>query len=107
MSASDLLSEKQDFFVDLIRPDSGCKLVEECGYAIFKGVFDHSGGDPCNGCPYEEGPKCQFLITIKLKASQRRRENFGKVSFKTNAKIAEEKGISKRQVAKMRRRGLL
>jgi len=107
MSASNPLSEKQDFFVDLIRPNSGCKLVEECGYAIFKGVFDHSGGDPCNGCAYEEGSRCQFLATIKLKASQSRRENFGKVSFKTNAEIAEEKGISKRQVAKMRKRGEL
>jgi len=83
-------------FTDFIRPDSGCKLSEHPG---FKGIFDMGRGYPCNGCAFSK--VCSFLKKIE---QEKRIKNFGKVSFKTNKEIAEEKGISKRQASKLRRK---
>jgi hypothetical protein len=91
--------------VDMIRPQSGCELAEDLQFSVFKHIYDTSNGDPCDGCAHKQG--CAFLTSQAHNESSRRRENFGKVGFETNAKIAERLGISKRQVAKMRKKGEL
>ena len=89
--------------IDMIKPDSGCQLVREMPFLIFTGIFARTGGDPCEGCFYNND--CSFLRKKVHKEKQKRQDNFGKVSFKTNAEIAKEKGKTKRQVSKMRKRG--
>lgn len=98
-------TEKRNFLIDLVRPNSGCDLVESCGFVTFREIFEKSNGDPCDECA--DNNSCTFKARQKEQQKLKRIANFGKVPFKTNAKIAEEKGISKRQVSKMRRRGLL
>jgi len=87
--------------VDMIRPHSGCKLAEVTHLVVFQHIYETSNGDPCNGCIYNK--KCELLARQAEKDLLRRQESFGKVRFETNAKIAERLGISKRQVAKMRK----
>lgn len=89
-------------FVDMIRPQSGCKLAEDLNFAVFQHIYNTSNGNPCDGCAHNRG--CELLARQAKKEFQRRQENFGKVRFETNAQIAERLGVSKRQASKMKRR---
>ena len=88
-------------FVDYIRPDSGCELAKSL--AVFKGIWRLTNEKPCLGCGFRIG--CSFLEKILQEDVREKKENFGKVNFKTNAQVAKEKGISKRQASKLRRKG--
>ncbi|KKM94829.1 hypothetical protein LCGC14_1194550 [marine sediment metagenome] len=92
-------------FVDMIRPDSGCTLANSEGFVMFQGIFRLSAGNPCDGCPHHSG--CAFLREQLNTAHSRRVSNFGLHSHETNAEIAKRMNISKRQVAKMRKKGEL
>ena len=89
--------------VDMIRPESGCKLAESTEFAVFRYIYIGSLGKPCNECAYFQG--CELLAKEAQAGFSRRQKNFGKVDFETNAKIAKRLNVSKRQVAKMRKRG--
>lgn len=90
-------------FVDMIRPGSGCRLAEEMEFSVFQYVYIGSLGNPCKGCAYIQ--KCKLLAKQARDAFSRKQKNFGKANFETNAEIAKRLNISKRQVAKMRKRG--
>ena len=91
--------------VDMIRPGSGCKLSEDMEFAVFKYIYVESSGNPCDGCAYNQG--CELSAKQSRAGFLKRQRNFGKVSFETNAEVAKRLNISKRQVAKMRKRGEL
>lgn len=84
---------------DMLRPDSGCTLANN--YAVFRGIFELTGGNPCGGCGYYNG--CEFLQKQSEAAHARRVRNFGQHSHETNTEISKRMGVSKRQVAKMRK----
>ena len=90
----------KDKYVDMIRPGSGCELAGEM--AVFQVIFAMSQGNPCLGCGFAKG--CEFLkkTMVKLVGHEAVRRLIG---GKTNAELAKEKGVSKRQIAKMRKRG--
>ena len=89
----------------LIKPDSGCKLCDSFGSHVAAFIqLCSMTHDVCDGCAYNP---CDRMRLLELEEKQRRANNFGKVNFETNAEIAERLGISKRQVAKMKKRGEL
>lgn len=90
---------------DMIRPNSGCTLADEMKFTMFQGIFRLAAGNPCDGCSYHSG--CEFLREQLNAAHSRRVRNFGQHSHETNAEIAKRMGMSKRQVAKMRKKGEL
>ncbi len=90
---------------DMIRPNSGCTLANEMKFVMFQGLFKLTNGDPCEGCPHYSG--CEFLQKLLNTAHARRMWNFKLHSHETNAEIAKRMGMSKRQVAKMRKKGEL
>ncbi len=92
-------------FVDMIRSDSGCTLANSMKLTMFQGLFKLTNGNPCDGCPYRS--ECGFLREQLNTAYSRRVRNFGQHSHETNAEIAKRMNISKRQVAKMRKKGEL
>jgi hypothetical protein len=100
------MAENNDMFVDMVRPDSGCALANDMGFSMFIELFNRTHNNPCDGCSYHSG--CEFLRKQSgASRSRRLRGFFGQHSHETNAKIAKRKGISKRQVTKMRKRGEL
>lgn len=92
----------RDKFVDMIRPKSGCDLANDYGY--FKGIWDSSNGNPCWGCGSNP---CAFLNKKEAKTKEKRKAKFMKVDFQTNAELAKEMGITKRQVSRLKKRGEL
>ncbi|KKM89178.1 hypothetical protein LCGC14_1251160 [marine sediment metagenome] len=93
--------------VDMIRPNSGCALAKGSGFTVFQGLFKLTNGKPCWGCAYNIPNECEFLRKQLDAAHTRRRWNFNQHSHETNAEIAKRMGMSKRQVAKMRKKGEL
>lgn len=93
----------RDKLVDLIRPGSGCALFEDTEYSVFKGIYDRTG-DVCAECGYNP---CERMKEDERRDKERRSARFGKHGPGTNADIAAKLKVSKRQVAKMRRRGEL
>ena len=91
--------------VDMIRPGSECALANSMGFIMFQGLFRLTNGEPCAECSYHSG--CEFLQKQLNAAHARRVRNFGQHSHETNAEIAKRMNISKRKVAKMRRKGEL
>jgi hypothetical protein len=83
-------------YTDYIR--SSCELAKE---KMFLGLWQITGEYPCNGCGYE---KCRARKELEIKNTLKPIP--GK-HFETNAQIASRLGVSKRQVAKMRRDGRL
>jgi len=83
-------------------PNSECDLIESMGVLAFQGLFDLTHGNPCEGCAFNSS--CIFLEKKKVEEKQKRIDNFGKVSFETNAQIAKRLNISKRQASKMKKR---
>jgi len=91
--------------VDMIRPNSGCALAKGTGFIA---IFRLTNGQPCDGCAAHHTPnECEFLRKQLDAAHTRRRWNFNQHSHETNAEIAKRMGMSKRQVAKMRKKGEL
>ena len=88
--------------VDMIRPESGCRLAEETEFSVFQYVYNKSKGNPCGGCAYNR--ECELLDKQFRADFLKKQKNFGKANFETNAEIAKRLNISKRQVAKMRKR---
>ena len=88
-------------FVDYIRPDSGCELAKSL--ATFKGLWRFTNEKPCLGCGFRID--CSFLKRISLEDIIKKKEFFNRPHFKTNAQFAKEKGVSKRQASKLRRKG--
>jgi len=88
-------------FVDMIRPQSGCKLAEDLHFAVFEHIYNTSKRYPCGGCVYKQ--KCELLARQVRGEFLRHQENFSKVGFETNAQIAKRLGISKRQASKMKK----
>jgi hypothetical protein len=87
----------------LLKPDSGCELCDSFGAHVSAFIdLCTQTHDICDGCAFNP---CKFIERSVMEERQRRAENFGKVNFETNAQIAERLGISKRQAAKMRKRG--
>jgi len=85
--------------VDFIRSD--CKLLKP-DVSILIEIYKLSNGDPCRECCYNGS--CQVLKSFQLK-EYHKASGQTKYIGKTNQQIADELGISKRQVAKMRKRG--
>ena len=99
------MSGNMDIFIDMARPNSGCNLAADMDIVMFKGLFELSDGNICPGCI--ERDRCAFQekrTSLKKAASKAR---FGTHDHKTNATYAAEMGVSKRQVAKLRKRGEL
>lgn len=102
---------------DMMQLDSGCKLAGDVGFILFKGIYDLTKGNPCDGCPYDASraadrisfatSPCEFINEKTAKEKQVKAANFGKHAHETNAEIGERLGVSGRQVAKMRKRGEL
>ena len=72
--------------------EAGCKLADPI--LIFAGIYQLTNGQPCNGCSYKNG--CTAIHKINTT------KNAKKSSLMTNAQLASELGISKRQVSKLR-----
>ncbi|MCK4977448.1 MAG: hypothetical protein KAS36_11005 [Anaerolineales bacterium] len=88
---------------DLIMPNSGCELIETFGTNVTAFIqLCNRTHDVCDGCAYNP---CVRMIKLQEKEVELRKRNFGKVNFETNVEIAERLGISKRQAAKMKKRG--
>ena len=87
--------------VDFIRSD--CKLLSP-SVVCLTALYELTNGVPCRECSHNRS--CHTLNNFKLKDKQRKS---GQKMFvgKTNQQIADEMGISKRQVSKMRRKGEL
>jgi len=93
----------RDKFIDLIRPNSGCKLAESMSFSMFQGLCERTK-NICDGCAFNP---CEKMRKDKERDKAMRRANFGTHTHKTNAEIAKEMGISKRQVSKMKKKGEL
>ncbi len=94
----------EDKFVDLIRPGSGCALAESTEFAVLQGIYVNRAGDICTGCSYNP---CEKMKEDKRREKERRATGFSKPIRGSNAEIAAGLNITKRQAAKMRRRGEL
>lgn len=84
----------------------GCEYVEEFGPA-FSGMYvpcANKGENVCDGC-YKKG-KC---VPEKMMQNRKINQEYKPVQFyeKTNKQIADDLGISKRQVVKLRKSGQL
>jgi len=83
-----------------------CHLAKN-SIEIFMGLHEATNGDPCTtGCTWFDGGKCQEyqrVTNLSAHAGQRRTE----ITHKTNQEIANELGISKRQVSKLRKQAKL
>jgi len=92
--------ETHDKYVDMIRPGSGCEFAKD--FNVFRVIFKLTNGNPCKGCGDSSG--CEFLkkTMVKIVGHEGVRRLLGR---KTNAELAKELGVSKRQIAKMRKRG--
>ena len=76
-----------------------CELATP--WPVFVGLYYATGCDPCRtGCSCFNGGKCPGYLTLV-------RDNVNQKKKRTNADIAEELNCSKRQVAKMRKAGLI
>ena len=75
----------------------GCELANPQA-AVLIGIYHASGGQPCKECG------CKPCKVFDKFSKTRSRKPVAS-NVKTNAEIAKERGISKRQVAKMRKEG--
>ena len=90
----------------MLKGDSGCNLVGKGDQiAIFIGIFKATSGNPCPGCAWLG--HCEFLKKEERRKKMKKMGKFGKHDFKTNAELAKELGISKRQVSRKRIEGTL
>ncbi len=84
----------------------GCELANPES-AILIDIYNQTNGDPCNGCGYISDCELYRKLGRYSKKNSRPGRTHNLKSVATNAEIAEEKGISKRQAAKLRREGKL
>uniref|UniRef100_A0A6M3LE98 Uncharacterized protein n=1 Tax=viral metagenome TaxID=1070528 RepID=A0A6M3LE98_9ZZZZ len=91
---------------DFVKEGSGCKLAKSLPDIGFAELYRLANSDPCRECAYRTN-QCEFLKKVEQQKRDEKEELFGRVRFETNAQIAEKRGISKRQVSKLRRSGKL
>jgi len=99
------MTGNMDIFVDMAQPNSGCDVAEGMDIIMFKGLFEITGGNICPECV--ERDQCAFQERRKSLKKAAHAVRFGNHGHKTNAEYATDMGVSKRQVAKMRKRGEL
>ena len=80
---------------------SDCDLLKPSP-VILMSIYDMSGGDPCRDCASRN--ECKTRMRLIKEANEK---TTVKTKKETNAEIAIKKGLSKRQVSKMRKRGEL
>jgi|ADurb_Leu_03_Slu_FD_contig_21_642207_length_757_multi_5_in_0_out_0_1 hypothetical protein len=81
--------------------ENGCHLAKE--KAIFYVIYAMSNGHPCDGCGYL-GTCSQVRVFRQEDRNQDNIDNSSKkLKPKTNAEVAAELGISKRQTSKLNR----
>lgn len=78
---------------------SGCSLADTMPVRAFAELYRMANNDPCKGCTMP----CE----LKSKLNDREKRVTKTGSSMTNKQIADNLGISKRQVAKMRAAGTL
>ena len=59
MSDSAVNVHNMELFIDMAQPGSGCELSEGMDIVAFKGLYEMTSGNVCNGCAYED--RCEFL----------------------------------------------
>jgi len=80
---------------------AGCTLAESSG--ILQGIYALEGGHPCDGCSCKP---CSLLEQFKREdKSPQSNGTLAVVNLKTNAELAADHGITKRQAAKRRIQG--
>ena len=79
-----------------------CELATP--WLVFVGLYYATEGDPCRtGCACFNGGKCPgYLMLARDNVDPKKKKR-----MRTNADIADELHCSKRQVAKMRKAGLI
>lgn len=82
--------------------NASCFLAKGMDPVYFVGLYQETNNKICVGCAWEPG--CVAKVTIK-RAQQRGTPIT--TLHKTNAQLAKELNVSKRQVAKMRAAGTL
>lgn len=81
---------------------SDCELLEP-NRAVFIGLYNVTNGRPCDDCVIKTHCKARHdLETVNVK-----KRSGNTMEHETNQRIAERIGVSKRQVSKMRKAGLL
>lgn len=78
--------------------DIGCELSHPP--AIFYAIYNLTNGYPCDDCGYNDN--CAAVKQFNKEDSK----TVSGAWFKTNAEIARELGVSKRQASKLKRRGI-
>ena len=80
---------------------SDCDLLKPSP-VILMSIYDMSGGDPCRDCA-----SINNCITRERLIEKANKRTSVKANVETNAEIDNRLGLSKRQVSKMRKRGVL
>ena len=88
-------------FEDFEKLDVGmCNLIDS--KVIFFALLQETNGNPCEtGCAWFDMGRCQGYVRLKQSHTPDSRPR----TRPTNAQIAKERGISKRQVSKLRKSG--
>jgi xanthine dehydrogenase iron-sulfur cluster and FAD-binding subunit A len=96
--------ERRDYF-----HTENCPLKDSFGMVAFILFLERVNGDACTtGCGFYNMGKCQGYRDIcQAKKMSKRATSYKQPLTETNAQIAERLGVSKRQVAKMRKKGEL
>lgn len=80
-----------------------CQLWKD-NPAIFMGLYKEVNGNVCDGCGFNLSNECKGYREIALIKNH---QTAGLRKYKTNAELAAELGVSKRQVSKMRKFGTI
>ena len=83
--------------------DEKCQLATS-NVLVFEGIYKMTNMNPCHGCGYNHNNKCPVFLKFKREGGIPIR-NPKYPSLMTNAQLASELGISKRQVSKLRIHG--
>ena len=75
-----------------------CDLFNNTNPLVFIGIYNLTQENPCNGCFKES-------ICTDKPNNTKKHKTF--ISKPTNAELAEKLGVSKRQVSKLRAKGIL
>jgi len=75
--------------------------------SVLVDIYNQTNGNPCNGCGCKSGCPLYLKLGRYTKKGSKPVRARDLASVTTNAELAAEKGISKRQAAKLRRAGKL
>ena len=83
-----------------------CQLVQDMATTkiTFAGLHHACRGFPCEGCPHQIG--CSHYLILTPPPKRVIKQKIGKPG-PTNAELAKKHGVTKRQISKMRKQGLL